>query len=102
MKFENAVRSILKHFRKHKKDAAGRHKEYIENIIVGGSKLKQSILDFFIDKGIIYEDAKDLKQFKLNNATLEELDVNWSMLSQNSTRGMKKVYSSYIKWISSK
>ena len=97
-KFENAVRSILKHFRKHKKDAAGRHKEYIENIIVGGSQLKRNILDFFILKGIIYEDAKDLKQYKLNNAALEELDVNWSMLSQNSTQEMKKLYTTYTAW----
>ena len=94
-KFENAVRSILKHFRKHKKDAAGRHKEYIENIIVGGSQLKRNILQFFVDRGIIYEDSKDLKQYKLNNAALEELDVNWGMLSQNSSQEMKKVYDAY-------
>lgn len=101
-KFENAVKSILKHFRKHKKDAAGRHREYIQNIIVGGSQLKQGILNFFTDKGIIYQDAKDLKQFKLNNEALETLGVNWGMISQNSTQNMKVVFETYVSWKNAK
>lgn len=96
--FENAVWAILKHFRKHGKDAPGKHREYIENIIVGGSELKKSVLNFFIEKGIIYQDSKDPRQFKLNNSALEALGVNWGMLSPNANRDMKSVLGAYEAW----
>lgn len=97
-KFENAVRAILKYFRKHRKDAPGKHREYIDNIIVGGSSLKKDILDFFIEKGIIYRDSKDPRQYKLNNTALESLGVNWGMLSRNSDSDMKSVFEAYSAW----
>ena len=49
-KFEYAVKTILKYFRKHGKDAPGRYQDFIQNIIIGGSELKQSILDFFVQR----------------------------------------------------
>lgn len=98
MKFENAVRAILKYFRKHHKDAPGKHREYIENVIVGGSQLKRKILGFFIERGIIYQDSKDPSQYKLNNVALEALGVNWGMLSPNSCGDMKAVLSAYKDW----
>lgn len=97
-KFENAVWAILKHFRKHRKDAPGKHREYIDNVIVGGSQLKKDILTYFIERGIIYQDSKDPKQYKLNNTALELLGVNWGMLSPNSTREMKAVLEDYCCW----
>ena len=100
IKFENAVKSILKHFRKHGKDAPGRHFELIKNVIVGSSELKGHILKFFLDRGIIYQDNKDMRQFKLSNERLEALGVNWGKLSQNSTPDMKLVYDAYCTWLS--
>ena len=97
-KFENAVRAILKYFRKHRKDAPGKHREYIDNVIVGGSCLKKDILDFFTEKGIIYRDSKDPRQYKLNNTALEALGVNWGMLSRNSASDMKAVFDAYSAW----
>lgn len=97
-KFGNAVWAILKHFRKHRKDAPGKHKEYIDNIIVGGSQLKKDILAFFISKGIIYQDSKDPRQYKLNNSALETLGVNWGMLSPNSSGNMNSVLDAYVSW----
>lgn len=98
IRFENAVKTILKHFRKHGKDAPGRHYEFIKNVIVGNSTLKNSILDFFLEKGIIFQDMKDPEQYKLDVEKLEQLGVNWGMLSQNSTPDMKKIFDIYKQW----
>lgn len=101
-KFENAIRNILKHFRKHKKDAAGKFKDYIDNIVVGNSSLKQSVLDFLKSTSVIYQDSKDPRQYKLNNTALEGLGIYWSLISQNSSKDMQKAYKSYCIWNSQK
>lgn len=98
IKFEYAVKSILKHFRKHGKDAPGRHFELIKNVVVGSSALKGLVLEFLIARGIIFQDNKDMRQYKLNNERLEALGVNWGKLSQNSTPDLKLVYDAYCKW----
>ena len=98
IKFEHAVRTILKRFRKHGKDAPGRHHELIENVIIGSSALKQSVLDFLIDQGIVYRDSKDTKQFKLNNEKLEKFGVNWGQISQSSVPDFKELFRAYSVW----
>ena len=103
-KFEYAVKTILKHFRKHRKDAPGRHYEYIQNIIIGGSELKQSIMNFFMAQGIIFKDDKDYKQYnlnrqyKLNKEKLEKFAVNWGHISQNSILDFKDLFRAYCEW----
>ena len=98
-KFENAVKNILKHFRKHGKDAPGRHFEFIKNIIIGGSSLKQSVHDFFLSNKIFYQDDKDPKQYKLNMENLEKYGVNWGALSQSSTPNFKPLFDEYSAWM---
>ena len=102
IKFENAVKTILKHFRKHGKDAPGRHFEFIKNIIIGGSDLKQNIHDFFISRSIIYQDSKDPRQYKLDISKLEVFGINWGHISQNSTPDFKQLFDEYSLWKSSK
>lgn len=98
-RFENAMKSILKYFRKHGKDAPGRHYEYINNVVVGNSKLKQSVLSFLNARGVIYQDHKDIKQYKLNDTRLDAMGINWGMLAQNSSQGMESVFEAYQKWM---
>lgn len=98
IKFKNAVRSILKYFRKHGKDTPGRHREFIENIIVGNSMLKQSIYHFLEDKKIIYQDDKDLSQIKLSMKRLERFGINWGDLSQDQTASMHALFDEYNKY----
>lgn len=97
-RFENAAKTILKYFRKHGKDAPGKHREFIQNIIIGGSGLKQHIFDFFYENGAIFEDDKDLKQFKLNVDRLEALGVNWGQLAQSALSDMSDAYNAYQHW----
>ncbi len=97
-KFEHAVKTILKYFRKHGKDAPGRHYEFIQNVIIGGSELKQTILNFFMDRGIIFKDDKDPKQYKLNNEELEKFGVNWGYISQSSIPVFKDLFRAYCDW----
>ncbi len=97
-KFEYAVKTILKYFRKHGKDAPGRYQDFIQNIIIGGSELKQSILDFFVAQDIIFKDDKDPKQYKLNGEELEKFCVNWGVISQNSIPSFKELFKAYCEW----
>lgn len=101
-KFENAVKNILKYFRKHGKDAPGRHFEFIKNIIIGGSALKQSVHDFFLSDKIFYQDDKDPKQYKLNMENLEKYGVNWGAISQSSTPNFKPLFEEYSAWMEKK
>lgn len=101
-KFENAVKNILKYFRKHGKDAPGRHYEFIKNIIIGGSSLKQSVHDFFLYDKIFYQDDKDPKQYKLNMENLEKYGVNWGAISQSATPSFKLLYDKYSTWMKNK
>lgn len=97
-KFEHAVRAILKYFRKDRKDAPGKHHEYIDFVVVGNSPLKRDILEFLISKGIIFQDSKDMKQYKLNSQVLESFGVNWGMLSTNHSGSMKELFDAYKNW----
>lgn len=94
-RFENAVKTILKYFRKHGKDAPGKHREFIQNIVIGGSPLKQSVFDFLFEKGIIYEDDKDLRQLKLNVHQLDHFGLNWANISQNTAQKMHDLFVEY-------
>ena len=94
-RFENAVKTILKYFRKHGKDAPGKHREFIQNIVIGGSPLKQSVFDFLFERGIIYEDDKDLRQLKLNVHQLDHFGLNWANISQNTAKKMHELYVEY-------
>ena len=96
-RFENAVKTILKHFRKHGKDAPGKHREFIQNIVIGGSPQKQGVFDFLFRLGIIYEDNKDLKQLKLDGQKLDHYGLNWANISQEAVKKMKELYSEYVK-----
>lgn len=101
-KFENAVKNILKYFRKHGKDAPGRHFEFIRNIIIGGSSLKQSVHEFFLCNKIFYQDDKDPRQYKLNMENLEKYGVNWGAISQSSTPNFKPLFDEYSTWMKNK
>ena len=97
-RFESYVMTILKYFRKHGKDVPSRHREFIQNIVVGGSVFKQRIYQFLLEKGIIYEDSKDLSQLKLNMERAEEYEINWGNLSHHSKPNMQKAYNEYCLW----
>lgn len=100
-RFENIVRSLLHPFRKHGKDAPGKHREYVENVVVGNSKPKQSVYQFFLDIGALYRDAKDMSQLKLDNEKLEMLGLNWGYMSHGFPHTMSRAYQEYITWYSS-
>lgn len=97
LQFESAVRRILHPFRKHGKDAPGKHREYIENVAVGGSELKRSVYKFFLDYGAIYSDSKDLSQLKLDAEKLETLGLNWGYMTQGFAESMTTAYNVYCK-----
>lgn len=99
IKFENAVWSILKYFRKHGKDTPGRHQEFIENVIVGNSVLKQSAYHFLGDNKIIYQDHKDLSQVKLSVKHLRKFGINWGDLSQGRSTNMHTLFDEYNKYV---
>lgn len=100
--FGNAVKTILKHFRKHGKDAPGRHFEYITNVIISGSKLKKQVFDFLSEQECIYKDDKDIKQFKLDTNKLQGMGVNWGQIERSARPDFSVLYGVYCEWLAHK
>ena len=98
IKFIYAVKKITSCLRKHKKDAPARDLEFIENVIVGNSKIKNKILSFLIDIGLLYIDPSESHLYKMNINKLNEYGLSWEGLNQN-IGDFKKIYSTYKKYI---
>lgn len=91
-----AISNILKYFRQHKKDAPAKDKEYIDNRVVGHSKLKKSILTFLLDKKIIYVDPSENHLYKLNYVNAKKYGIQWHVFGNISDM----LYDELSKWLS--
>ena len=98
-KFTHAMRCILIEFRTHKKDTPAKDAERIENVVVGGSPIKRSILDYMIERGVIYR-AEHL--YKVELATMQKLGISYSALARMDTNQLGVVYSDFCNWDSTK
>ncbi|MGM9618219.1 MAG: hypothetical protein ACI3W8_00045 [Oscillospiraceae bacterium] len=97
-KFAHALETILNKFRKHGKDAPGRHAELIDNVVVGKGTFKASVLDFLKASSIIYQDSKDPKLYKMDIDMLTSYGVNWGTLSQRDYQMFDKIFKSFLAW----
>lgn len=66
-----ALRSILKHFKKHKRPNLGVHSDFIDNSVVGNVKIKNEMLKYLKSENIIYCDGEyykiDIQELQCNN-----------------------------------
>lgn len=95
-KFIYALRCILMEFRTHKKDTLAKTAERIENVIVGGSEIKQSVFEYLKYSGIIYLDAH---LFKINEGMLKSKGIFFSAVARMNIEELASVYDDFNDWL---
>ena len=89
------VKKIMNCLRKHRKDAPAKDKEFIDNEIISKNQFKRNIMEFLINKEIIYIDSKQSYLYKLNVDRLTEYCLSWVDFTQDDNRGLLKLYSEF-------
>ena len=94
-KFIHALRCILVEFRTHKKDMLAKTAERIDYVVVGGSKLKQRVLNFLKETGIIYPESH---LYKVNEVRMQEKGISYAALSRMDQQILEPVFKEYLGW----
>ena len=92
--FKYIVRNILKYFRKHKKDYPAKDKECIDNRVIGKNESKLEVINFLLEKGIIYVDHNESHLYKLNTLKAEQYGIKWGCMEGISDKLVKD----FSKW----
>lgn len=95
LRFCMFVKKIMNCLRKHRKDAPAKDKEFIDNEIISKNQFKRNIMEFLINKEIIYIDSKQSYLYKLNVDRLTEYCLSWVDFTQDDNRGLLKLYSEF-------
>jgi hypothetical protein len=91
-----ALRRILIWFRRDKREEFAKMREMIENVVVGRSELRQEVLGFLLDKGILHE-AGHL--FVLNEDAARSSGINWTALRHTDPPAQLRVLlSEFLTW----
>lgn len=96
-KFIYALRCILSEFRTDKKDMLAKMAERIENVIVGGSPVKRSALDYLKSAGIIYASSH---LYKVNETIMQAKGLHFAALARMDTVLLDPVYREFCDWYS--
>lgn len=95
LKFCMFVKKIMNCLRKHRKDAPAKDKEFIDNEIISKNQFKYKVMQFLINKGIIYIDCKQSYLYKLNVDRLTEYGLSWVGFTQEDNKGLLKLYGEF-------
>lgn len=97
-----AVHSSLKKLfccmRGHKKDTPARDKEFIDFVILGHSEIRKKLLDWLLQKGIIYIDSYENHLYKLDLNKAASYGINWNQLCSDDIESEKMVYDEFSKY----
>ena len=88
------IRKILSLLRKHEKDVPAKDKEYIDNKIIHKNESKNRIMQYLINKDIIFVDHTQAYLYKLHTEKLAEYGLSWATLEDKDT--FKRLYEDYI------
>lgn len=97
LRFCMFVKKIMNCLRKHRKDAPAKDKEFIDNEIISKNQFKQKVMQFLINKGIIYIDSKQSYLYKLDVDRLTEYGLSWVGFTQDDNKGLLKLYAEFYK-----
>lgn len=96
-KFIYALRCILSEFRTDKKDMLAKIADRIEHVIVGGSPVKRTSLDYLKSAGIIYASSH---LYKVNEAIMQAKGLHFAALARMDTDLLEPVYREFCDWCS--
>lgn len=91
-KFIYGLRCIMSEFRTDKKDMLAKMADRIDNVIVGGSPIKKSVLEYLKDVGVIYKSGH---LYKINEPTMRTKGIHFAALARMDTTHLAPVYSDF-------
>lgn len=91
-----ALRGILIWFRRDKREEFAKMREMIENVVVGRSAIRQDLLTFLLEKGILYISGH---LFVLNEEAARSSGINWSGLRHTEpTPELRGLLNEFLDW----
>ena len=97
IEFQRFIMRVMSCMRGHKKDTPAKDKEFIDNIIISKNTSKRLVMDFLLDKEIIYIDTKESHLYKLNIKNLTSYGIGWCHVA-NAKNAFSQLYSEYRLW----
>lgn len=94
--FANIVRRIFSCLRSHSKDTPARKMDFIDNRIIGSSDKKRKVLNFLLDKKVLYTDEQDWL-YKLDTDKVAQFAIMWNDVRSGDFASLRKLYDEYIK-----
>lgn len=93
--FSNVVRRIFSCLRSHSKDAPARKMDFINNRIINKNEKKEKILNFLLERNILYTDEQDWL-YKLKTDELSTYSIKWNSVREGDFDSLKILYNEYI------
>lgn len=93
--FARAMCRLFMDFRADRKDTIGKYASYINNVIVGGSPVKQTVLSFLVDTGVF---KWKVRQYIIDKQALKALDLSMYGIARMDEETMRKAYVSFCAW----
>ena len=94
--FAYLIKCIFCEFRTHGKDTLAKKADRINNVVVGKSQPKRSVLNFLIAKGIVYKDAH---LYKINTDRSGEAEINFSSLASLDNLRYQELFESFKQYM---
>lgn len=95
--FANVVRRILSCLRSHSKDTPARKMDFIDNRIVSVSEYKKKILQFLLEKKLLFTDEQDWL-YKLDTSLLEQYSIKWHDVREGDLSSLSTLYNMYLEY----
>lgn len=89
--FSNLLRRIFSCLRSHSKDTPARKMDFIDNRIISTNETKKKILQFLLNKHILYIDEQAWL-YKLDTKKLSEFSINWNEVRDGQFDSLKNLY----------
>lgn len=93
--FANIVRRVFSCLRSHSKDTPARKMDFIDNRIIGTSEKKKKILQFLLQKKVLFTDEQDWL-YKLDTDKVAYFSIMWNNVKNGDFDSLQKLYSEYI------
>ena len=92
--FSNFIRRVLTCMRSHSKDTPARKMDFIDNRIVSSNNTKKNIMEFLLDKHILYTDEQDWL-YKLDTDKMSEFNVKFHEVRGGEFDSLRALFDEY-------
>lgn len=94
----NSLKKLFSCMRGHRKDTPARDKEFVDFVVMGHSELRKKLLNWLLDKGIIYIDSEESHLYKMDLDKASSYGINWNQLCSDDVESEKAVYEDFSKY----